>query len=1109
MNVFWHEYIGMPTMLLGCLVIGALLVVGVVLFKYSPTILYYVHMGSSKSLPYPSDHFTGRDDAMNDVVKLLDSKTSHTRIVNIIGSPGFGKSTLAVHIGHRLLKRGYIIHYVNLDEFPRKKIKQILAERVLDSSDVHDKAITFDRLLRWARERNFYTLIILDNCDESLHYQKEDVQDAIEKVIKNSHYVKFLMTSREAMMHVSNFEQYKLDTLSTEAACDLLQYKAPTSITLTTPEKKEIAELTGKVPLALQIIGSLLRLPGPASTRIIISELKKQPISILSPEQLPKNQQINDSFSLSYKYLSDSEKMVGMLLANFPGSFDQEAYEAVIGYNLTWANSGSTADIRNIITKLVQRSLLEYYGHNERYQFHCLIREYFLEKYRGTVSVSRFRANFQKYYFSLLNVASKNFLTNSYVKSLDILDTERHNFLLLMEDIKNFNIEINFTTVSTAIISAYGRGLLACRFSSDELLLIIQNTHTYLDMLINASKAGDIPTKWKGDYLYFVLELVQLHKDNHSTENALVLYEQYEMRVESFKLISSPQSKYYVLIQALVSELCSSLGYHNRSIQYYSRVIEFSQQALENCSSANTCSYRDLAKYCEIVHNFKSAAYFYNLSLTVDDLDLFTRLKTLHDLSVIYNHMGQDDDAEKTIQSVLSLLPAISNSPIHELYQHVGNIYKLASHVRENKHANEADMLEGYIIQVILNVSADNYYYKELLYSPRTPSIVELLYQKGSYTEAIKLGTSAVNLYKTSPEHNKYENQSAKLLYIIGRSKFHSGNYSDGLNDLECVLNFTNITYEYWTTCFYLAPRFEYLYLCFGSPVVSMVHLIMTTISSRIVSTGHLIITKISSGTSFFTEFALGVAYIVIIAIVAILIIIVLILYLTFISPLNCVQSNTHDIEQEMSFFPEITNVVLSSRKEIEVVSEGFLAKRLIETFHHSFVQQSIHNLYQHALFYYESLKLFTYKYPQVCLLFNMFSILIRIYITLFLLTICCLGILALLKKISAKLKFFYSWIYLFSAKIYFIFLLNRYLNKFMFIFLSFMCTSELFLRYIYFYCRTLPAWFLYIHIIYFLYPKYNLEYLFIFPGNYCGFSFLINALIFIFSLFLLLLVWT
>lgn len=167
------------------------------LYVLSYNIVLYIHKGNTNSLPCLSDHFVGREEELNDIVRLLDYKTSSLRIINIYGSPGFGKSTLAIHIGHRMLEKGVTVHYVNLDECPREGVKLFIAEKIFESSSSHYKIVTFDKFVKWARERHFFNhLIILDNCDEALHNQKEELQHAINKVVENS-ALKFLLTSRE------------------------------------------------------------------------------------------------------------------------------------------------------------------------------------------------------------------------------------------------------------------------------------------------------------------------------------------------------------------------------------------------------------------------------------------------------------------------------------------------------------------------------------------------------------------------------------------------------------------------------------------------------------------------------------------------------------------------------------------------------------------------------------------------------------------------------------------------------------------------------------------------------------------------------------------------
>ena len=57
-------------------------------------------ISQSKTLPYISGTFIGRETELNDVLQLLDFGQSDNRVVSIDGPPGFGKSTLAIKVGH-------------------------------------------------------------------------------------------------------------------------------------------------------------------------------------------------------------------------------------------------------------------------------------------------------------------------------------------------------------------------------------------------------------------------------------------------------------------------------------------------------------------------------------------------------------------------------------------------------------------------------------------------------------------------------------------------------------------------------------------------------------------------------------------------------------------------------------------------------------------------------------------------------------------------------------------------------------------------------------------------------------------------------------------------
>ena len=80
-------------------------------------VLFCVSKGSRPSLPKSCllpkvPHFTGRQRECEEIAGHLASGS--TRIVSIWGSPGFGKTSVAIAVGHRLLSQGLAVYYLSL-----------------------------------------------------------------------------------------------------------------------------------------------------------------------------------------------------------------------------------------------------------------------------------------------------------------------------------------------------------------------------------------------------------------------------------------------------------------------------------------------------------------------------------------------------------------------------------------------------------------------------------------------------------------------------------------------------------------------------------------------------------------------------------------------------------------------------------------------------------------------------------------------------------------------------------------------------------------------------------------------------------------------------------
>ena len=229
----------------------------------------------SPIFPSPNRYFVGRNQNVSTILKWLSFSSSNTDIVNIVGPPGIGKSALAIYVGNEVITRGESAYYINMVEFPSQQLKQVLAAKIFSL---------------WKQESNLtsisFDVVILDNCDDCIQNQLKAFQDAIKELLAFSHgKIKIITTSREILMHLENYASFKVQPLDEHSAISLLESKVPRGLNFT--EKKAIADLTGEVPLALQIIGALLNagINSPTPEEVITS-LKKCPISTLSPSNI-------------------------------------------------------------------------------------------------------------------------------------------------------------------------------------------------------------------------------------------------------------------------------------------------------------------------------------------------------------------------------------------------------------------------------------------------------------------------------------------------------------------------------------------------------------------------------------------------------------------------------------------------------------------------------------------------------------------------------------------------------------------------------------------------------------------------------------------------------
>ena len=125
------------------------------------------------------------------------------------------------------------------------------------------------------------------------------------------------MTAKEVTFVTGlEFESFTLHELTIDSAANVL-LKLSNDLNRTVAEK--ISGLVGRVPLALQVIGPLLK-EAEFDIDSMIAHLEADPVPYLSPDTLPSTERVMTTLHISYRYLSPEHQRCGRLLAYFPGS---------------------------------------------------------------------------------------------------------------------------------------------------------------------------------------------------------------------------------------------------------------------------------------------------------------------------------------------------------------------------------------------------------------------------------------------------------------------------------------------------------------------------------------------------------------------------------------------------------------------------------------------------------------------------------------------------------------------------------------------------------------------------------------------------------------------
>lgn len=374
------------------------------------TLFIHKRLPLTHDLPRLSGPFIGRDELITNITQWLHQDT--VMIIGIFGPPAIGKSSLGICIGHIMLNKNYFVRYIDTSEhilfnerFSKSTDQQSHASMhslqlavvqtwkfmlqvydttkgiLIASSDLEGtvnlgsnaRTLKWLKMRKWAQSIVNKTLLLLDNCDRILNDNHEDFLGLLEDVIKLSNYnLKILLTSQVEIKLVDNFIPIHLEGLHPSDSVKLLnELIQDYGALLEVQEAERIAELVENFPLALKVIGSVLRKSGESSAKLV-QDLERELLKTVSDRDQDKDN-FTAIMDIAYSYLSSEIQNCSHYLSLLIHSFDKNAARKIL--NACYVECADCC-----IETLVRRSLIEefWYGYETRLKLYRLIQEYFL-----------------------------------------------------------------------------------------------------------------------------------------------------------------------------------------------------------------------------------------------------------------------------------------------------------------------------------------------------------------------------------------------------------------------------------------------------------------------------------------------------------------------------------------------------------------------------------------------------------------------------------------------------------------------------------------------------------------------------------------------------------
>ena len=357
------------------------------------------------TLPSMVPNFTGRQSELEEIIRHVTSES--TRLMSIWGSPGFGKTSVAIAVGHALQSPGLPVYWVSLRALQSKadltsKFLHLLMQPTINNQPSDQRLSLDDEICQLFSEISKQSVFILDNADDLLESGwpkvKEEVIQLLEEILRQNPRVTCIVTTRESLefmdIHFRGHQGLRIRTLDKASTKSLIHELLPNA---SAADCIEVAHICGQVPLAIKLMCSL------------ISEDNSLPRHFLDDFKASSTESIGsllDIFDSSFHRLTAQEQEALISLSILPANFFTEVAGAVL-------DTKSSFEAIRMLQSLRRKSLIDSGSKPGTFTMHKLLQSFSKEK--GDTEMNRTILNakgrLNAFYVSYFDKLNKQFLT--------------------------------------------------------------------------------------------------------------------------------------------------------------------------------------------------------------------------------------------------------------------------------------------------------------------------------------------------------------------------------------------------------------------------------------------------------------------------------------------------------------------------------------------------------------------------------------------------------------------------------------------------------------------------------------------------------------------------